>query len=317
MKFWWVNHKQTQRQELAGGYLWSPKVEKNGSRSKFYDNMRVAAPGDFVFSYASTKIARIGVVTDFAVIAPKPTEFRNVGTNWGAEGWILPVSWFDRAIGVKPKAILSSLASILPKSHSPLQSATGKGNQKAYLAEVSREVFAMILGEINATIGDFDQRPTDGPSQNFVDKVEDLIEQSFASDPNLNDTVRSQVIQARRGQGIFRSRVLECEPICRVTGISDLGLLVASHMKPWRMCTSAHERLAGRNGLMLAPHVDFLFDDGLLTFDETGELRFSSRLSKENLARLGLKGVQPAILQPFHRDSVVYLRYHQINVFKS
>jgi hypothetical protein len=22
MRFWWVNHKQTMRQEIAGGYLW-------------------------------------------------------------------------------------------------------------------------------------------------------------------------------------------------------------------------------------------------------------------------------------------------------
>ena len=40
MRFWWVNHKQTARQELTGGYLWSPKTEARGTRSQFYDNMR-------------------------------------------------------------------------------------------------------------------------------------------------------------------------------------------------------------------------------------------------------------------------------------
>ncbi|WP_197086911.1 hypothetical protein [Bradyrhizobium sp. LTSPM299] len=52
VKYWWVNHKQTMRQEIGGGYLWSPKEEANGSRSQFYDNMRIAAPGDPVLSYA-------------------------------------------------------------------------------------------------------------------------------------------------------------------------------------------------------------------------------------------------------------------------
>jgi hypothetical protein len=37
MRFWWVNHKQTARQELSGGYLWSPKTEARGTRSQFYD----------------------------------------------------------------------------------------------------------------------------------------------------------------------------------------------------------------------------------------------------------------------------------------
>jgi hypothetical protein len=35
---WWVNHKQTARQERSGGYLWAPKSERSGARSLFYDN---------------------------------------------------------------------------------------------------------------------------------------------------------------------------------------------------------------------------------------------------------------------------------------
>ena len=36
MHFWWANQNQTFRQELAGGYLWSPKREANGARNPFY-----------------------------------------------------------------------------------------------------------------------------------------------------------------------------------------------------------------------------------------------------------------------------------------
>ena len=41
-RFWWVNHNQTASQEIGGQYLWSPKVERGGVRSQFYDNMREA-----------------------------------------------------------------------------------------------------------------------------------------------------------------------------------------------------------------------------------------------------------------------------------
>jgi len=54
MNYWWVNHKQTVRQEIEGGYLWSPKREKNGSRSQFYEFMREVRPGDLVVSFADT-----------------------------------------------------------------------------------------------------------------------------------------------------------------------------------------------------------------------------------------------------------------------
>ena len=34
MAFWWVNHNQTYRQEIEGGYIWSPKANKNGARNE-------------------------------------------------------------------------------------------------------------------------------------------------------------------------------------------------------------------------------------------------------------------------------------------
>lgn len=79
------------RQEVDGGYLWSPVSEANGARSKFYDNMRLATPGDVVLSYADARVGRAGIVTDFAISAPKPEEFGSVGAYWNSAGWLLPV----------------------------------------------------------------------------------------------------------------------------------------------------------------------------------------------------------------------------------
>ena len=73
-RFWWVNHKQTFRQEIDGTYLWSPKRNANGARNIFYENMRAAAPGDLVLSFADGLIRHVGRVADFAFTAPKPEE---------------------------------------------------------------------------------------------------------------------------------------------------------------------------------------------------------------------------------------------------
>ena len=78
-QFWWVNHKQTARQEIEGQYLWSPKTQSNGARSVFYDNMRHASPGDLVLSYANGIVRFVGRVAEFAFTAPKPTEFGSTG----------------------------------------------------------------------------------------------------------------------------------------------------------------------------------------------------------------------------------------------
>jgi len=54
MRHWWVNQNQTYRQEIDGGYMWSPKVNRNGNLNPFYEFMREVAPGDLIFSFADT-----------------------------------------------------------------------------------------------------------------------------------------------------------------------------------------------------------------------------------------------------------------------
>jgi len=93
MAFWWVNHKQTYRQETDGGYVWSPKANANGARNVSYDNLTRCQRGDVVFSYANGRISQIGLVETAAVTAPKPPEFGATGDNWSQEGWLVQVNW--------------------------------------------------------------------------------------------------------------------------------------------------------------------------------------------------------------------------------
>src|SRR3546814_4439613 len=74
MRYWWVNQNQTYRHEVPGGYLWSPKRNRNGGRNPFYDFMREVAPGDVVFSFSDTYIKAIGIAGSHAYESPKPRE---------------------------------------------------------------------------------------------------------------------------------------------------------------------------------------------------------------------------------------------------
>ena len=47
---------------------------------------------------------------------------------------------------------------------------------------------------------------------------------------------------------MFRDNVRALEPACRVTGVANPWLLIASHIKTWRACATAAERLDGANG---------------------------------------------------------------------
>jgi hypothetical protein len=315
MQFWWVNHAQTRRQEIDGGYLWSPIKKANGARNLFYDNMRHASPGDLVLSYADGKVGRVGLVTDFAISAPKPTEFGSVGAYWSDVGWLLPVQWLDASLAVSPQAILPRLAPLLPRTHSPVRPENGYGNQSAYLAEVDAAVFDVVLEAAGLGLASFLDLKSAATISDFAKRLDDLVEDRIEHDVGIDQTMREQLTRARRGQGLFRKRVFDVEPVCRLTGIAQPSLLIASHIKPWRACSTASERLDGFNGLMLAPHADFLFDRGLVGFEDDGRALYSSKLSEADARKLGLRqGLAPPP-KPVHSNSAAYFQHHRQSVF--
>jgi putative restriction endonuclease len=326
-QFWWVNHNQTARQEIDGQYLWSPKTESNGARSEFYKNMRRASPGDLVLSYAEQAVRYVGRVTEFAFTAPKPAEFGARGTNWSQEGWLLPVFWVPLSPPVSPRAMIQTLGPLLPLRHSPIQPESGYGNQKAYLANISEEVFATVvaggaLNRIALDVGGTNSLTYDAVSE----LLDDAVERRIQSELTLDDTVRASVVLARRGQGAFRANVERIERACRLTGITNPALLIASHIRPWRLCQSADERLDGNNGLLLTPDADHLFDRGFITFEADGNLSVSPRVDHEDLRRLGFEQLaweRFAVSEAptnwhtgdFTASQHHYLAYHRSEVF--
>lgn len=156
--------------------------------------------------------------------------------------------------------------------------------------------------------------------------MDDAVEKRVATDVTLDDTTRDAVIQARRGQGRFRDNVHAVERACRLTGISNPALLIASHIRPWRLCETAPERLDGMNGLMLTPDADLLFDRGFVTFHDDGRPEVSNRFDRRDLERLGLGGMAPEALglseaqapyvaTGFRPEQCVYMDYHRREVF--
>lgn len=325
--YWWVNHKQTLRQEIDGQYLWSPKTERNGARSQFYDNMRRASPGDVVMSYANGQVAWVGRVAEFAFTAPKPAEFGNVGSYWDHEGWLLPVYWTPLSPPVRPKAMIQRLGPLLPQKYSPISALTGNGNQKAYLASVPSEVFDMVVAE---AVFSADVLARGGGNSLTFDAVtemlDDAIQKGLEVDATLDSTIKETVIQARRGQGAFRKNVEARERACRLTGITNPALLIASHIKPWRVCRTAAERLDGANGLLLTPDADHLFDRGFISFGDDGDVLVSPRVPDDDLRRLGFENLMrqrsgmsesAAIwrMDAFGAAHSKYLGYHRTEVF--
>ena len=126
--------------------------------------------------------------------------------------------------------------------------------------------------------------------------------------------VERLVIQ-RVGQNIFRQSLIDYwQGCCAVTGLGVQPLLRASHIKPWAQCQSDAERLDVFNGLLLAPHLDALFDGGWISFDEDAGLLVSPDLPSDQQALLGVqRGWRLSELAEQHRH---YLTWHRREIFR-
>jgi hypothetical protein len=129
----------------------------------------------------------------------------------------------------------------------------------------------------------------------------------------ISATTRASLVDARLGQGRFRRELLRrWGGACAVTGCCVGAVLRASHCKPWRKSNN-HERLDSNNGLILSANLDALFDAGLISFCDAGEMIVSAVLSAREQSELG---VPARLLRTPNASLAEYLNYHRRHVFK-
>ena len=307
MSFWWVNHKQTYREEINGGYIWSPKTNRNGARNETYINLTRTAINDTVFSYAKGAVRAVGRVIGPWREAARPSEFGNVGEQWDNEGWLVPIEWIPLEKPFSPRSYLSQIVNLLPGKYSPLQK-DGHGNQGVYLTQINDALAHELL-----TLSELNKNQITESLEQLSVTIEEDAEQQRIERTTISPTHKRQLVNARRGQGIFRIRVGRIEQRCRLTRLEDKSLLIASHIKPWRKSTD-EEKLDANNGLLLSPHVDRLFDSGLITFTSDGRILCASATIRKIMRRWGLDPDGNA--GHFNEAQSKYLSFHRTNIFK-
>jgi putative restriction endonuclease len=134
-------------------------------------------------------------------------------------------------------------------------------------------------------------------------------ENTLGDEIQEKETDATVLSKARRGQGRFRADLLHFwRGHCALIEGCRPELLRASHIKPWNVSTN-HERLDTFNGLLLAVHLDALFDRALITFQDSGEMLVSQKLSDNERAVFSLTSpARKLLLSVAHLD---YMRHHR------
>jgi hypothetical protein len=308
VRFWWVNQNQTYRFEVPGGFLWSPKTRADGAKNYSYMTMEEVQPGDLVFSYCDTLIKAIGVVQRPAVTAPKP-DFQAAGSYWSNSGWYVEVEFSELKNPIRPKEFIEEIRPLLSNKYAPLQ-INGNGVQNIYLTEISADFGHLLVQLSNASI------------ENIKHELDPLPQSEYEYEINLEiealklegDLEKIQLTKARRGQGIFKANVRLIESQCRITGVSNIRHLRASHIKPWSKSTN-EEKIDGNNGLLLSPHIDHLFDTGFISFRNSGEMLVSKELNSIVLEQWAIPPSKN--VGQFRISQCSYLEYHRDEIFQN
>jgi len=218
---------------------------------------------------------------------------------------------------IRPKDHMGVLRSVLPDRYSPLQS-NGNGIQSIYLTQLSEDfaaIFAGLIGEearslvANAeTIVGVDKERI--VTDDDLDVWERKLEEQVETDASVPETDREAIIRARRGQGLFKQRLMRVETRCRITGVDNPSQLLASHCKPWRD-SSNEERLNGENGLLLTPSIDHLFDRGFIGFEDSGNLIISPVAHRPSLQRMGVETDRTMNVGAFTEGQRQFLEFHR------
>jgi len=231
------------------------------------------------------------------------------GVRRSTEGLRLPVHFEELLQPLQPKKSLAALKKVLPARLSPLRAA-GDANPAVYFCAVSDGLAAQLCELLGGQVEELQRA---APALENSERADEVAEQALLARADLDAGTRKRLLSARRGLGVYREHVERHEQSCRLTGLLDRRHLRARHIKPWRDCND-REKLDGANGLLLSPHIDQLFERGLISFSDAGELLVARQLNPAVLQAWGI--TLPRQVGAFQTGQCSYLEWHRLQVFE-
>ncbi|NRY59877.1 hypothetical protein DZE40_000972 [Clostridium beijerinckii] len=127
----------------------------------------------------------------------------------------------------------------------------------------------------------------------------------------IKEKYKNSIHKRRIGQAEYREDLIKYYGKCQICGIENKGLLVASHIKDFSKSEN-NEAVDLYNGFLFCDGHDGLFDKGLISFTDEGNVMISSQLSKHDLDIIKPETIKLDVLEKQKK----YLKWHRENKFK-
>lgn len=137
MAVYYVFQGETYDEERAGGYVWSPQLNKSGGKNAGYTMMTNIRKGDFILHNSNGKIVSISVAKDDYYEANQPHELSVADTSveWDDEGYRVDTDYFDFDVPVIATNHKQWLADHYIEGSAFTRTGTGKQQYMCHLAD--------------------------------------------------------------------------------------------------------------------------------------------------------------------------------------
>lgn len=134
---------------------------------------------------------------------------------------------------------------------------------------------------------------------------------NYLRENEIKEKYRILPVKLRIGQEQYRKDLIYVHKTCQLCGMEHEELLIASHIKDYSKSDNK-ECVDFENGLLLCRNHDGVFDRGLITFTDEGEILISSNLNEEDIEKLDILEGQINLSE----KQKEYMQWHRENKFK-
>ncbi len=151
-----------------------------------------------------------------------------------------------------------------------------------------------------------------GGSRDYVENIQGTSLPSGSSSEIQPGSDIQRLVWTRVNHHLFADAVrAHWENRCAVHDHKMNGLLVASHILPWKPST-AQQKTDPNNGLLLSAPLDALFDKHLISFDDNGLILINRRLDNATIEAFGLHREMQLRKDKITKKMQKYLNAHRI-----
>lgn len=211
MSVFYVYQGSTFNEEFEGGFVWSPKLNKNGGKNKGFSTMTKIKKGDFILHHCNGEIRAISLAKTDCYDSNKPSYKTGTGNSWDNDGYRIDCDYILLDIPIK----LAEHKEWLKEHHSEESAFTINGTGKQQYMCTITEQHALYLLEkaiilqstkvakiLTDALSDIREDESGDYHQVEKDEIDNLIEVDSLSATN---SVKPSWTGIKRGQELTSS----------------------------------------------------------------------------------------------------------------